>query len=231
MIDSNKLFVSGDKVFYSIQGEGQSIGRPAVFLRLGYCNLKCKWCDTKYSWSKEVPGFEEIEEWSINKTLKEIKKFPTNRLVITGGEPLLQIKGVSKLIDLLPDWTIEFETNGTVMPTKKLLRRCQFNISPKLENSGNPVEIRLKPDVLKELNNASNSTFKFVIKNRLEIEEVSKMVKKYKIDGSKVIIMPEGIDQQDMIKNTKRLAEEAKKTNWRIVPRLHIILWGNKRKV
>lgn len=231
MIKNELLCVSGDKVFYSVQGEGQSIGKPTVFLRLAYCNLKCKWCDTKYSWQKKSPGFTEIEDWEIKKTIEEIKKFPTDRLVITGGEPLLQIKAVTKLIDLLPDWTIEIETNGTVLPSSKLLKRCQFNISPKLANSGNKPENRIKPEVLKALNGSKNSTFKFVVRSLKEIDEVAELVKKSQIKNDKIIIMPEGIEQQLMIRNTKKLVEEAKKRNWRIVPRLHIILWGNKRKV
>src|SRR3989344_6051962 len=77
--------VSGDQVFFTFQGEGQSIGKPAVFLRLHLCNLHCGWCDTKYTWDKKSPEFwQEGEDWTLEQAVQNVSQFPANRLVITG---------------------------------------------------------------------------------------------------------------------------------------------------
>lgn len=70
------------EIFYSIQGEGARSGQPSVFIRLAMCNLNCWFCDT--DWSKG-------EFMSIDEIIQEIKKFPTEWIIWTGGEPTLQL--------------------------------------------------------------------------------------------------------------------------------------------
>ena len=83
-----------NEIFYSIQGEGRSAGKPAVFLRLSGCNLKCRWCDTKYAWKKG-------EEMTTGQIIQKIKKYPCKHLVVTGGEPMLQQEGLEELLKKL----------------------------------------------------------------------------------------------------------------------------------
>ncbi|MBU1322980.1 7-carboxy-7-deazaguanine synthase QueE [Patescibacteria group bacterium] len=235
----NNLNVSGDGVFFTIQGEGVSMGKPVCFLRLRVCNLKCGWCDTRYAWDTKTPEFwSEKQEWSINKTKKKIEagwqcknKKITKRLVITGGEPLLQKEIIDKLIDVLPDWFIEIETNGTVMPTKKMLEYCQFNCSPKLKNSGNPKVARIKGEVLQALNLA-NSVFKFVVMVNSDIREIEKdFIIPFNLDINKIIIMPEGRSAEEIAKNARQVVEKVKEKGYRLLGRLHCDLWGAKREV
>lgn len=228
----NKLKLSGDRIFFSVQGEGQSIGKSAVFLRLHLCNLHCRWCDTQYAWNPDLKEFwTESSDWTISQILKSIKKYHCQRLVITGGEPLLQQEVIVKLIKLIPDWDIEIETNGTIPPIEYLMTRCQFNVSPKLRNSGQDMDLTIKPDVLMKLNTLSQTTFKFVVINKTDITEIVDIIKKCKLDQKKIIIMPEGINTKDMLIHAQSVIEEVKKRKWRILPRLQITLWGNKRKV
>ncbi len=122
-----------NEVFYSIQGEGKSLGKPSIFLRLGGCNLKCSWCDSKYTWH---PNFIDNKQSDLKSLINEIKKYPCKHLVITGGEPLLQQNRIKALLNELKDYTAEIETNGS-LPLKPNKQIIQVNCSPKLSNSGN----------------------------------------------------------------------------------------------
>lgn len=93
-----------NEIFYSLQGEGFHSGTPAVFIRFSGCNLKCNFCDTKHEEGTYMPDNEIIEA---------ISSFPANTVILTGGEPSLQIDDA--LIELLhkAGKYICIETNGT----------------------------------------------------------------------------------------------------------------------
>lgn len=208
-----------NEVFHSIQGEGPSIGVPAIFLRLGGCNLKCKWCDTKYTWN---PKCADNKQMSIPKIIKAIKKYSCKHLVITGGEPLLQQDQLSELLKKLKNYTAEIETNGSI--TCKLGKYInQINCSPKLKNSGNlPYSLKILP--------TKKVIYKFVIKTKSDLTEVKAFARKYKITKDKIWLMPEGTSKTDILKRSKWLIELCKKEGYNFSPRLHIMLYGNKRK-
>jgi len=231
--------VSGDGVFYTLQGEGPTMGKPACFLRLHVCNLKCSWCDTRYTWDPKTKEFwTERQEWPIAEAKKKIEaawqcKNPEikKRLVITGGEPTLQKDKIDRLLPLLPGWEIEVETNGTNMPTKKMLKRCQFNCSPKLENSGNPKIARIKGEVLQALNRMK-TTFKFVVTGPDHIREIERdFIKPFNLDVNKIIIMPEGKTAEKVGANARKVVETVKEKGYRLLGRLQCDIWGAKRKV
>ena len=234
----NFFNISGDSVFYTIQGEGPSMGCPAIFLRLHFCNLACSWCDTQYTWDRKRRDFwVEHEIWSVQKTKQEIQKawkcadknIP-RRLVITGGEPLLQKDYIDALIKIMPGWIFEIETNGTIQPTKLQLQKCQFNCSPKLRNSDNAKILRFREQVLKSLNGVK-TVFKFIVTRSSDIDEIQKdFVKKIGIDASKIIIMPQGTIPEELHRNARKVAEKVKQKGWRLLSRLHIELWGAKRR-
>ncbi|MBI2599672.1 7-carboxy-7-deazaguanine synthase QueE [Candidatus Daviesbacteria bacterium] len=226
------LKVSGDGVFFSIQGEGQSLGWPSVFLRLHFCNLRCSWCDTKYTWNKKSPEFwQESQDWSIEKAVAEITRFPARRLIVTGGEPLIQQRKVVSLLQQIPDWDVEIETAGTISPLVQLQERVQFNVSPKLANSGNSRATRFKPDVLRVFNGLPLTSFKFVVQSPEDFAEIDQIVQDCDLDQSKVIIMPEGSTQEDIKKHGLMIVDEVKERGWRLMPRFHVVLWGAERGI
>ncbi|PIP57791.1 7-carboxy-7-deazaguanine synthase [Candidatus Woesebacteria bacterium CG22_combo_CG10-13_8_21_14_all_39_10] len=224
--------VSGDQVFFTIQGEGESIGKPAVFLRLHFCNLHCGWCDTGYTWNKNLKEFwQEGKNWSFQRVLQEVSGYPAKRLVITGGEPMLQQEKTGEFIKLIPDWEVEIETNGTIAPLPLLARKCQFNVSPKLGNSGNSLRVRYKPEVLKVFNALPKTTFKFVVQAERDLEEIGRIESECGLDPSKIIITPEGSTQNDIKNHALSVSEQVKQRGWRLLPRLQIMLWGKKRRL
>jgi len=163
------------EIFASVQGEGPSAGAPCTFIRLSRCNLACVWCDTAYTWhfeGDERPhrGAETFDRKANQVTLDEadvarrITGLGQRRLIITGGEPLLQAPALAALLELLPDMTVEVETNGTTTAPARLdIRIDQYNVSPKLAHSGNAAELALLPERLSHYAADARAFFKFVI--------------------------------------------------------------------
>ena len=242
----NKFRVSGDSVFYTLQGEGETMGRPIVFIRLHVCNLKCVWCDSWYTWNPKTPEFwVEPVLWTIKEAKEKIEKAwadgcdnpkTQKRLVFTGGEPMLQKHQIDQLMFELSkekegDWVFEIETNGTIMPTSAQLQFCQFNCSPKLANSQNDIRARQKDDVIKALKE-SNTQFKFVVMADKDLDEIQKeWVDKYDLDINTVCLMPQGMTDDEVNKNAKRIVEYAKKKGYRLLGRLQNSIWGAVRRV
>src|SRR5688572_6934909 len=141
----------GPEIFASLQGEGPSAGQPCAFVRLSRCNLACAWCDTAYTWRFSGPGAfdrraEQIE-LSEAETAERIRALGQDRLVVTGGEPLLQAPALARMLALLPEMHVEIETNGTVAPPPALDALVdQYNVSPKLAHSDNRAELALIPE-------------------------------------------------------------------------------------
>ena len=93
-----------NEIFYSIQGEGAHSGEAAIFLRLSGCNLRCSFCDTEH---------QPHQDLTEDEIASEIAKYPASLVVITGGEPTLQL--TRSLVDKIHDLgkMVAIETNGT----------------------------------------------------------------------------------------------------------------------
>lgn len=239
----DKLKISGDGVFATLQGEGITAGLPCVFLRLHYCNLTCGvpkgwFCDTSYTWDTTKREFwQEPEDWSYEKAATKISDvwnsaFPDQkerRLVITGGEPLLQQRKIAKLLQELPEWQVEIETNGTIMPISEL-HICQFNCSPKLENSGNTLQKRYRPEVLKVINKLPKSQFKFVVTRPSDLDEIDKIIRECDLNAEKILVMPEGYTKEEVKSHLNLIRKAVEARGWRITLRNQLIWFGSKRR-
>lgn len=112
-----------NEIFYSIQGEGKFTGTPSIFIRFSGCNLKCKFCDTQHN------SFKELTEEEI---IEEVNRYEASHVVITGGEPFLQL--TESLVDKLHriGKFIQVETNGSI---DNNLEVDWITCSPKFEYS------------------------------------------------------------------------------------------------
>ena len=153
------------EIFTSFQGEGPYVGTPATFLRLYGCNLNCQWCDTDIS-TYEMLSVDDVAE--ILMTQMEFNNI--NLLVITGGEPTLQMEEIKRLIKELPeDIKIQLETNGSIF---EYLPEIEYVISPKED----------KEKVFENYYKYENVFFKFVITCEEDIDEVISIKNKYGYD-------------------------------------------------
>ena len=221
-----------NEIFKSIQGEGPNFGKPAVFLRTAQCNLKCTWCDTKYTWDWENYDFQkEVNEMTIDEIKGAILDLEINHLVITGGEPLLQQDDLADLLSFLkPNFYVEIETNCTILPNKMLTDLVdQWNVSPKTENSGNPLELYENNECYYFFANQENCFFKYVVENEADIPEIKKFVTKYKIPEKRVQLMTQASTKEEIRIREKSISELAKSNNFTFSPRLHVAMWGSQR--
>jgi 6-pyruvoyltetrahydropterin 2'-reductase len=252
MIDINKetLFLSDDLVFYTIEGEGEFIGKPSVFMRLAMCNLTCigfasedspHGCDSFVSWSvKNKKTFQEVFDlMEKNNYIEHLRNDAI--LKLTGGEPLIQQKQLLKFIeafvdkyDFLP--VIDFETNATLLPHEDWSNKwvATFTTSPKLSSNGDPEEKTYNPEVLK-WHAQNNSGFKFVITSDKDIEEIWR---KYVQDEhginvalNRIWFMPCCGSREEHIKNALAVAEYAKSMHVNFSPRLQLVIWDKALKV
>ena len=223
------------ELFFSIQGEGELTGVPSVFVRTSGCNLRCRWCDTKYaSWKPEG------EHVTINDLLDKVCSYPARHVVISGGEPMIA-KGIEDFARLLKESGkhITIETAGTIAPNGI---QCDLaSLSPKLSDS-TPKEgdinkewidrhesKRLDYGILSEWVNSYNFQLKFVVSKEEEIKEIQNVISRIegKILPEKVLLMPEGIDPDTLRSRYDLLIGLCKENGYRLCNRLHIDLFGN----
>lgn len=210
------------ELFYSLQGEGVSCGSPAVFLRLAGCNLACRWCDTKYSWGAGL-------YLTPAELAPRIAALCPPRLIITGGEPLLQQDELGELLALLPaELPIEVETNGTLFPPAELRERVtQWNVSPKLPHAGNAAKQALRPEVLAAFAELPNAWFKLVVRG----EEDWPAIAALGLPRERLLLMPCAETRAVLEQRRPAIAQMCLRHGVRLGERLHLVLWDTCKGV
>lgn len=131
--------------FQTVEGEGKMAGTPTTFIRVYNCNLRCKWCDTPYSYAPEPPSYFS----SIGEIVDQVRKFGLGSVCLTGGEPLMHGEkslALVQAVSLLPEvWDVHVETNGSISlgefiglrnKDEKIRRTLRFIVDYKLPSSG-----------------------------------------------------------------------------------------------
>jgi len=221
--------------FLSIQGEGPSVGEPAMFLRLAGCNLACDWCDTPYSWDwKRFDRTETVQSLSTELLATKVaSEVPASvkLLVVTGGEPLVQRGALVELIrlvqDLRPDMRVEVETNGSIPPGSALARLVHlFVVSPKLANAG--VSNVVSVDTVRPFS-VERAVLKFVVRTAQDVDDAAGFATEAGFAPGRVWVMPEGTDAPTIAAHGRATAPRAIDKGFRVSPRLQIALWGDER--
>jgi 7-carboxy-7-deazaguanine synthase len=229
------------EIFASLQGEGPSMGKPVAFVRLSRCNLACHWCDTPYTWhfdgdNRPHRGGETYDRKANQLVLPvadvaaRIAALGQARLVITGGEPLLQSPKLAAMLALLPGMAVEVETNGTVEPAPAFDKLVdQYNVSPKLAHSGNPADLALPAAMLDRWAADSRAVFKFVIAQPSDVDEVLALAARHAIPRSRIWLMAEGTDADTLHARELWLAPLCIENGLTLSKRMHIELFGDTR--
>lgn len=224
-----------------------------MFLRLSGCNLHCSWCDTPYTWDwKGVNGLPyNIHEQTHLYIPDEARRLleakldnnQANLLVVTGGEPLLQQKALVPLIATLfhnyleSELRVEFETNGTIDPVHfgpnaffGSRERIQFNVSPKLQNSGNSI-FKTDGEALKQLVGDRRARFKFVVEGVEDTawNEIDNIRQIFGLNPSRIWIMPEATNAIQLGFKVQPIAEKALLLGYNFTSRMHVQIWGAQR--
>jgi 7-carboxy-7-deazaguanine synthase len=204
------------EIFFSLQGESSHTGLPCVLVRLTGCNLRCVWCDTEYSFT----GGETI---TVDQVLERVRAFPTKRVEITGGEPLLQ-KGARVLAERLlgEGYTVLCETSGErdidLMPPG--VRRIMDLKAP---GSGEVEANRWDNiDKLRE-----GDEVKIVLADRADYDWAKETIARYALAGRVPILLAPVHGRLE----PRALAEWmlADGLEARLNLQLHKLLWGNER--
>ncbi len=242
----------GPEIFHTLQGEGPSAGSPAVFVRTSRCNLHCVWCDTDHTWNFEgtpwshekdpLPGYAKHRKAEVTFEIppagiaRRVLEFACPRVVLTGGEPLLQeeelLDVVREIRAAMPDCKFEVETNGTRLPSPAFAGEIhQFNVSPKLANSGMPETLRILPAPLEFFASHPQAWFKFVVASPADLLEIQTLVTRFRIPVARTLLMPEGRTAAELDQSAGWLADICRDLGFRFCDRLHVRLWGDRRGV
>ena len=160
-----------NEIYYSVQGESTHAGRPCIFIRLTYCNLRCSYCDTEYA-------FYDGKDMEITDIMSEIKQWDCNLVEVTGGEPLFQDECIDLLNELVnSNYEVMLETGGSLSISdvpKKVIKIVDFKCpSSKMEKKN----LWFIVDDLK-----GHDEVKFVIGNREDFDWAKDRITEYSLD-------------------------------------------------
>ena len=160
-----------NEIYYSVQGESTHTGRPCIFIRLTYCNLRCSYCDTEYA-------FYEGKDMEIAQIMSEIQQWDCNLVEVTGGEPLFQEECIDLLHELInSNYEVMLETGGSLSISdvpKKVIKIVDFKCpSSKMEKKN-------LWSIVDDLQ--GHDEVKFVIGNREDFDWAKDKITEYSID-------------------------------------------------
>lgn len=206
-----------NEIFYSIQGESSRIGRPTVFVRLTGCPMRCSYCDTAYA-------FHAGQQQEIDEIIQEIKKFDTNYVTVTGGEPLAQKNCIELMNELCAlGYQVSLETGGG-LEIKDVNSQVKIILDVKTPKS-NEDKNNFWPNLT---NIKTNDEIKFVIQDYDDFSWSIDIIKQYQLNQQQILFSP-----VYNVLASEQLAEWILKhqLNVRLQLQLHKILWGEKQGV
>ena len=204
------------EIFHSIQGESSHAGRPCVFVRLTGCNLRCRWCDSEFT-------FTGGERMSLDDVVARVKSYGTKLVEITGGEPLAQQESFDLIRCLCDDgFEVLIETSGSIDITP-VDKRAKIILDMKCPGSNEVAKNRWEN--IDELR--PHDEVKFVIADRADYEWAKTIITEKNLDRWTVLLSPVWGEM-----NMKSLAEWmlADRVPARFQTQLHKHIWGADMK-
>ena len=210
-----KLMIN--EIYHSIQGESSYTGKPCIFIRLTYCNLRCSYCDSEYT-------FHDGKELTINEIMQKIKKYSCNLVEVTGGEPLFQKNCIFLLQRLIKEkYDVLLETSGSLsiqeVPQKVVNIidfKCPSSKMTKKNLWGNIDYIEGKDEV------------KFVIADKKDYNWAKEKIKKYTLTKKCTVLMSPAYEEIESKKIVEWILKD--KLNVRFQIQLHKEIWEPDKK-
>lgn len=201
-----------NEIFFSIQGESTFAGKPCVFIRLTYCNLRCSYCDTEYA-------FHDGKDMQIDEIIAEVRKYNCNLVEVTGGEPLFQ-KGSNELLTRLCDegFSVLLETGGH-MPIEDVDDRVTIILDIKTPSSK-----MAKKNLYTNFEHLKSfDEIKFVIGSREDFDFSLETIKKHDLIDKNNILFSSVFDELENQKLAEWILEE--NINVRMQLQMHKYIW------
>lgn len=228
----DKIILSED-LHCVIQGEGPNIGKKMVLVRTFGCPVKCPSCDSPHTWTDKKSEYSVEEFYKLLK--KTLKKYKTNHILLTGGEPALYVSFLKQFFEKYNDkidWTWDIESSA-VLDMSDLYdwqASIMFNFSPKVgalapERSMPLLALKELPDFYCVKVVVSKSTWE------QDLENIKKIQEEFKIEDDKIYCMPKGIDKTTIIRESKWLISKLSKRSYNFSTRLHILIFNKKKMV
>ena len=207
-----------NEIYHSIQGESTHAGRPCVFVRLTYCNLRCTYCDTEYA-------FYEGKDMSVQQVIDEVEKYNCKLVELTGGEPLVQMDECLDLMKTFCElgYEVMIETGGS-LSIKDIDPRVKIIMDLKCPSSG--MEKKNLYENLQYLK--PTDELKFVIGNREDYEWSLEKIKQYNIQGKCTILFSVVFGELEPVQLNNWILED--KLDVRFQLQMHKYIWHPQTK-
>ena len=200
------------EIFHSIQGEGTLMGLPMLFVRTNRCNLRCRWCDSVYT-------FAGGEEYPMEKIREIVKDSPEEWVCFTGGEPLIQSDALDFVRMVLDSGRkVLIETSGS-RPIKDFTFSDNVVIDMDIKTPSSGEEKSLLIENLKFLRPVDY--VKFVISDDNDYRYAVDFLSRHGKELTAIFQPAWGKDLKELVEKSLK-----DKLNVRVLPQLHKILWG-----
>ena len=134
------------------------------------------------------------------------------------------------LVHLKPEFYIEIETNGTILPNNALSTLVdQWNVSPKTKNSGNPLELCEDNECYAFFSKQKNCYFKYVVESKDDLMEIHNLMKKHRLEKNRVLLMTQAATKGELLERESNVFLMSKENGLGFSPRMHVAKWGSQR--
>ena len=201
-----------NEIFFSIQGESTRMGLPCIFVRLSLCNLRCSWCDTKYS-------FAHGTQMSFDRIFQQVRSHPCRLVMITGGEPLLQ-EPVFSFMHRLCDagYEVLLETSGSI-DISHVDPRVHRIVDVKCPGSG--MHDRCRPQDFTLL--TKQDEVKFVIRDRADYEYARQCIRSNALHERCTVLMSPVFEEMSNLDLAGWILEDGLPVRYQL--QLHKYIW------